>query len=357
MKKTLSRLREIPATLADTAILAPVESLYRFRVPNSYLQLIDHLDPRDPIRALVIPDVRELEPLGTLDPTNEAKYTVLPGLQHKFPNTGLLLVTRNCAGYFRYCFRKRLFQSTSDEVPRSLDSAFQYIAEHPEITNVILSGGDALSLPTPRLFAILEMICRIESVRVVRIGSKSPAFDPERIIEDKDLLAGLEGLDVYGKQFYLMAHFDHPREVTEKASQSIRLLARAGMTCLNQCPLINGLNSDAGVLSELFEKMAFLGCPQYYVFHCRPTAGNSHFVIPLKQAFEIFERETRAGSGLSKTARYCYAHPEAKLQILCLEGDRALVKVLQSHYASATGATFWHNIADSLDSIKISSIT
>jgi lysine 2,3-aminomutase len=290
--------------------------------------------------------------LASLDPTKEALFTVAPGLQHKFRDTALLLTTTNCAGYCRFCFRKRLFQPSSEEVPKDFGAAFDYIERHPEISNVILSGGDAFSLKTPQLDALLSRIALIEHVRIIRIGSKTPAFDPLRITADSDLLALLNRISLAGKQLYLMAHFDHPREVTPRAVQAIHALARVGMTCLNQCPLLNGVNTAEGVLNELLEQVAFIGYPQYYVFHCRPTDGNEHFMLPLRDGFSIFEREMRAGSGLSKTARYCIAHPKGKLQVLAEVDGKLLLKHLQACDTNLSGGTFWLSTAEqhSLDS-------
>lgn len=349
MRHTLTQLNDISLPGIDIDELRSTEQLYRFRAPASYLQLIDPTDPEDPIRKIVIPDRLEMRALGGLDPTDEAIYTPVKGLQHKFSDTALLLVTSNCAAYCRYCFRKRLFQPENNDVPRVLDEPLDYIRAHPEINNVILSGGDAFSLPTEKLIAILESLCAIDSVRIIRIGSKTPAFDPQRILKNTRLLDALARLSDGRIQFYLMAHFDHSREVTAAARQSIRMLRRAGLTCLNQCPLVDGVNTMKGALSELFDEMAFIGCHQYYVFHCRPTDGNSHFMLPLDKAFSIFERESRSGSGLSKTARYCIAHKAAKLQVLCVDGSQVFLKYLQAHKNELTGQTFWHSLSDSLE--------
>ncbi|MEQ6342805.1 MAG: radical SAM protein [Gammaproteobacteria bacterium] len=349
MRRVLTRVQQIPTALLDASDLSETESAYRFRVPTQYLDLIDFDDPNDPIRKLVIPDIRELRPVESLDPTKEAQSTVAPGLQHKFPDTGLLLCTTNCAAYCRFCFRKRLFQPSSQEVPHEFSPALLYIAEHPEITNVILSGGDALAMKTSQLINLLNRIADIASVRVIRIGSKTPAFDPARILRDSTLIQGLEAISERGKQLYLMAHFDHPREVTREAKQSVKLLARTGLACLNQCPLLRGVNTDNGVLGNLFEQMEFIGCPQYYVFHCRPTDGNEHFMLPLDEAFSIFERESHVGSGLSKTARYCITHPTGKIQVLALEGSRVLLKYLQACDTERTGRTFWHPVSEVMD--------
>jgi lysine 2,3-aminomutase len=352
--KNITDVSKLSAHGLPIAGSSAAAELYKFRVPSSYLELINPLDIDDPIKKLIIPHDDELMALRTLDPTDEAANTQVPGLQHKFPDTALLLVTKNCAGYCRYCFRKRIFQPHSDEVPRSLDSALAYIREHSEINNVILSGGDALFMPTTKLLNLLKKISDIDSVRVIRIGSKMPAFDPVRITGDDELLRGIEQIgSTSNVQIYLMAHFDHPREVTTRSRMAIRALARAGVSCLNQCPLLNGVNSGPGVMSELFSAMEFIGCPQYYVFHCRPTDGNAQFTMPLRAAFDVFEREMRFGSGLSKTARYCIAHPRAKLQVVSILEGNVLIKILQACDVDKTGMFIFHPIDSSPDDLVL----
>jgi len=343
MRKTITRLSQVPSHLAIPAKAESTEAIYRFRAPAKYLELIDPGDPDDPIRKLILPTAQELAPFDSLDPTSELSFTVAPGLQHKFPDTALLLSTVNCAGYCRYCFRKRLFQPNNTEVPSDFTSAVDYVRRHAEVTNVLLSGGDPLSLRTAQLLSLLEAVSAIDHVKIIRLGSKTPAFDPERILDDSALLQGLEKIADSGKQVYLIAHFDHPRELTVRAKASVKLLQKAGVSCLNQCPLLNGVNTASGVLNHLFEEVAAIGCPQYYVFHCRPTDGNTGFALPLLEAFSIFERETRDGSGLSKTARYCIAHPKGKLQVLASDGSRLLLKFIQAHEPKVTGVTFWHD--------------
>lgn len=341
MRKTLTRIDQLPIKLVQSEELTKIEEIYKFRVPSHYTSLIDWSNEKDPIKRLVVPDIRELTPVESLDPTEESLFTVAPGLQHKYRDTALLLCSSDCAAYCRFCFRKRLFQPANEEVPRDFSLALQYLESHTEISNVILSGGDALSLSSTKLGWLLRNLSAIQHVKIIRIGSKTPAFNPSRITSDKDLLAMLADISSQGKQLYLMAHFDHPKEVTPEAHRAIRSLMNAGLSCLNQCPLLKGINSDQGILNELFEQMSYIGCPQYYVFHCRPTDGNKHFMIPLPEAFDIFTRESREGSGLSKMARYCIAHPKGKLQVLTTDGERLLLKYLQSCDPNLSGTSFW----------------
>ncbi|MCK9277156.1 MAG: KamA family radical SAM protein, partial [Methanoculleus sp.] len=172
----------------ERARLAPVMDLFAFRSNDYYLSLIDWEDTKDPIRRLIIPTLEELEPWGRLDPSSEHLYTRAPGLQHKYRETALLLVSDLCGGLCRYCFRKRLFIEDAREVNKELSGGLAYIRDHPEITNVLLTGGDPLVLDTGRLRDILARLREIEHVRIIRIGTKMPAYYPYRILNDPALL-------------------------------------------------------------------------------------------------------------------------------------------------------------------------
>ena len=161
---------------------------FAFRSNSYYLSLIDWNDPDDPIRRIIVPHVRELESWGRLDPSDEKAYTIMPGLEHKYHSTVLLLVSNVCDGICRYCFRKRVFRDSDEECLHDIPAAMQYIKQHGEITNVLLTGGDPLALKTSKLENIIRQIRQIDHVSIIRIGTKIPVFNPYRIIDDPDLL-------------------------------------------------------------------------------------------------------------------------------------------------------------------------
>ncbi|MDD3528279.1 MAG: KamA family radical SAM protein [Gallionellaceae bacterium] len=314
-------LAAIPA-LKDSDELATLQAVanqYVFRSSEYYLGLIDWNAPDDPIRRLIIPRADELEPWGRLDACNEAAVTVSHGVQHKYADTVLLLCNEVCGGYCRYCFRKRLFMDGSDEVNKSVWDGLDYIAAHPEVTNVLLTGGDPLLMSTRRLAEIIGRLREIPHVRIIRIGSKMPAFNPWRILDDPELLAMFERHSTADRRIYVMAHFDHPRELTEPAVQALDALVRHGVMLTNQCPLLAGINDDPAVLGELFRQLSWIGCPPYYLFQGRPTAGNAPYRVPIVRGFAIFQEAMHMGSGLARRARYVMSHESGKIEILAVD--------------------------------------
>jgi KamA family protein len=309
-----SQIPEIPAAFART--LDAVAERFAFRVNDYYLGLIDWNDPADPIRRLVIPDPAELQDWGELDAGDEAVNTVVRGLQHKYRDTALVLLAATCAAYCRYCFRKRLFMRHNQETVWDPRPAFEYVARHSEITDVLLSGGDPLVLSTDRLAPIVRRFAGIPHVRTIRIGSKVPAFNPYRVLDDEALQDLVAQVTAGGTAVYLMAHFDHPRELTDLACDGIRVMQKAGANVLNQCPIIRGVNDTVEVLAELFERATELGMPQYYLFQGRPTAGNEPYAMPLVRGWRLFDAARRRCSGLSRMVRFVMSHASGKIEVL-----------------------------------------
>src|SRR5215213_6797648 len=262
---------------ADRKDLQPVAEKFAFRTSDYYESLIDWNDPDDPIRRIVIPDVQELNEFGELDASDELSYTALKGLEHKYADTALLLVNNVCGAYCRFCFRKRLFTDTNDEVVNDITDAAAYIKRHPEINNVLLSGGDPLIMSTGKLTHIIKQLREIDHVRIIRIGTKMTAFDPYRIINDPSLLEMLSTYSLPDRKIFVMAHFNHPRELTQPALKGLQLLQKAGAITVNQTPLIHGVNDKSDIVAELFGKLSFNGVVPYYLFLCRPTAGNEPY--------------------------------------------------------------------------------
>ena len=315
--KYINKVDQIPnITEAEREKLREVSKRYVFRANDYYLSLINWEDPRDPIRQLIIPRAEELHDWGNADASNEAAVTVGAGVQHKYRDTVLVLCTETCGAYCRYCFRKRLFTADNEEVTADYSRGITYIAEHPEVTNVLLTGGDPLVMSTRKLRDIFRRLREIPHVRIIRIGSKMPAFNPFRILQDEELWDLLRTYSTADKRIYLMAHFDHPRELTPAARAGIAKLLSCGVICVNQCPLIKGVNDDPAVLGELYRRLSWIGCPPYYLFQGRPTMGNEPYEVPITRGWRIFQDAVARGSGLAGRPRFVMSHETGKVEVL-----------------------------------------
>ncbi|HSE18762.1 MAG TPA: KamA family radical SAM protein [Pyrinomonadaceae bacterium] len=323
----ITRLDQVSSlTDAEREELKPVSEKFTFRTNEYYQSLIDWNDPNDPIRRIVMPDVQELDEFGELDASDESSYTALRGLEHKYADTALLLVNNVCGAYCRFCFRKRLFTDGNNETTNDVSEAIAYIANHPEINNVLLSGGDPLIMSTGKLEKIVSQLRQIDHVRIIRIGSKMVAFDPFRVLSDPLLLEMFEKYSLPGRKIFVMNHFNHPRELTEPALQALRLIQKAGGITVNQTPLIRGVNDKAEVVAELFSQLAYNGVIPYYLFLCRPTLGNEPYVVTIEKALEIFEEARRHLAGIAKQARLCMSHKTGKIEVVGKMGDQIVFR-------------------------------
>jgi len=321
--KYLTRLHQVPELSdAERDALAPVSDKFIFRSNEYYNSLIDWNDPDDPIRKIIIPEVGELEEWGRLDASDEEKYTVAHGIEHKYDSTALLLVNEVCAAYCRFCFRKRLFMDDNEEVTKNISEGLAYIREHPEINNVLLTGGDPLIMSTSKLEPIIRRLRELDHVRIIRIGTKIPAFNPMRLYNDNGLREMLRRYSTPMKRIYIMAHFNHPRELTPEAVRGLDFLLGSGTIVVNQTPMIAGVNDDPQVLANLFNELSYIGVPPYYVFHCRPTLGNKPYTLPVERAYEVFERARVLCSGLAKRARFVMSHSTGKIEVVGLTEEQ-----------------------------------
>ncbi len=311
--------------------LSTVAQKYAFRTNDYYLSLIDWDDPEDPIRKVIIPDRRELESGGSFDPSNEQAYTIMPGLEHKYTSTALLIVSDTCDGICRYCFRKRVFQGSNNERLKNISHALDYIKAHTEISNVLLTGGDPLCLTTDRLTEIVAALREIEHVSIIRIGTKIPVFNPFRIINDNSLLEMIAKYSLPQKKIYIMTHFSHPRELTEDAANAIYLMQKAGAIITNQCPLIRGVNDDPDVLAELLRNVSYAGVVPYYIFQCRPAIGNHAYTVPIEEAYDIVHQAKQHLSGLAKRFKFVMSHSSGKMEIIGKTDELIYFKYHRAH--------------------------
>ena len=329
--KYITDLDKLPyLTEEEKETLKKVAEKFVFRINEYYLGLIDWSDPQDPLKKLVIPSSDELLEYGRWDASDEDTNYHVPGCQHKYSTTALLLVSEVCGAYCRYCFRKRLFRSDVKEAMSDVTEGLKYIRETPEINNVLLTGGDPLILGTAKLRWILEELRSIDHVKIIRIGSKMPVFNPMRIYEDDNLLSTLKEFSHEDKRIYVMAHINHPREFTEQARKAVQALHEAGVIVVNQTPVLKGINDDPIVLGELLDRLSWAGVTPYYFFVNRPVAGNSSFVLSLEQVYQIVEQAKARTSGLGKRVKLVMSHTSGKIEILAIENGKAYLKYHQS---------------------------
>jgi lysine 2,3-aminomutase len=315
--KQIANLSALPGLEEKEKLrLQKVVDRFPFQASEHYLSLINWSNPNDPIRRLIVPDVGELHNWGRLDASNEHDHTVIPGLQHKYNSTALLLASNSCGGICRYCFRKRIFLNNRNDHLRDLTGAVDYLRRHREITNVLITGGDPLTLPPSRLESIIGRLMDIDHIRFIRIGTKMLAFDPLRVVDDPSLAALIRRVTRQGKQIYIMNHFDHSQEISDPSVEGFRILGAAGAVLLNQTPLIRGVNDSPTALADLFGNLSAVGVSPYYVFQCRPALGNKPFTVPLEEGYRIFEAAKSMVSGLAKQARFVMSHAEGKIEVV-----------------------------------------
>jgi lysine 2,3-aminomutase len=297
--------------------LESVITKHPMSISRYYMSLVQRNDPADPLARMVIPSVEELHLAGSYDPSGELENTKMPGLQHKYRQTVLILATNRCAGYCRYCFRKRLVGLDTDEIIGRLGSAVRYIERHTEVNNVLISGGDPFVLPTKVIARYLERLSPIRHPKFIRFGTRTPAMFPERIVEDRELLATFRKYSLKDRRIYVVTQFNHPREITDRAVDAVNSLIRSGVIMNNQTVLLKGVNDSAALLAELQSKLVSVGVNPYYVFQVRPVKRVKHrFQVSLRRGYEVVEEAKGRLDGHSKRFRYVMSHRTGKIEIV-----------------------------------------
>jgi KamA family protein len=226
------------------------------------------------------------------------------------------------------------------EVTNDVSEGLAYIAAHPEVNNVLLTGGDPLLMSTRRIRGIIASLREIPHVKIIRLGSKMPAFDPQRIARDDELMEVFRQYSTPQARIYLMAHFDHPRELTPEAERAIDRCLHQGVVCVNQCPLIRGVNDDPDVLAEMYSRLSYLGCPPYYLFQGRPTEGNEPYEVPLVEGWQVFQEALRRGSGLARRARFVMSHETGKVEVVGIDDRHIYLRYHQAKQPRNLGRFF-----------------
>ncbi len=227
---------------------------YPMSITPYYISLVDFNDPNDPIKKMCIPSLEEIDLSGSFDTSGEADNTIITGMQHKYKQTVIVLSTNHCAMYCRHCFRKRLVGLSDEEIAKHFEDMLEYVKEHEEINNILISGGDSFLNSNKKIKKFLDALCDIPHIDIIRFGTRIPVVYPERITRDNELK---EILSKYGekKQIYVVTQFNHPREVTNEASDAIKYLKEAGVIIKNQTVLLKGVNDNSQILGDLLKKI------------------------------------------------------------------------------------------------------
>ncbi len=300
----------------ETQQLEKIASKYPMLVTDYYLSLIDREDPEDPIRKMCIPSLKESSMEGDFDTSGEAGNTIMTGLQHKYKETVLILSTNRCAMYCRHCFRKRMVGLSDSEIARNFEEMMDYIREHKEVSNVLVSGGDAFLMPNSLIRRYLQSLSEMEHIDLIRFGTRTPVVYPQRILQDQELQDFFrEYADK--KQIYIVTQFNHPRELTRESWAVIRLFAKMGIIVKNQTVLLRGINDKPEILGKLLRDLTAAGVVPYYIFQCRPVRGvGTQFQVPLEEGVKIVDGAKNMQNGQGKCIRYCMSNPQGKVEIL-----------------------------------------
>ncbi len=318
-----------------------ITHLHPMEISQYYMSIIDDLDESDPLKKMVVPAMEERNIAGSYDTSGELKSTKLQGVQHKYPQTVLILATNKCATYCRYCFRKRLIGLSNEETLDRLDDAVKYIAAHREVDNVLISGGDPVILPTSMIARYLKKFSSIDHVKFIRFGTKIPVVLPQRIIYDEKLLSLLREYSSSTKRIYFITQYNHPKEITNTSVAAIDKLINAGVILKNQTVLLKGVNDDPFIMTDLQNRLTAIGISPYYVFQYRPVKrAKKKFQVPLLTGCNIIEHSKCLMSGPSKKFKYVMSHKSGKIEIIGKQDNSIILKYHQARNKKQIGNIF-----------------
>lgn len=272
-------------------------SQFPVRSTPYYAALASRVNPRDPIRQMVLPRGEELNTgrgQQMADPLGERAHSPMERVIHRYPDRILFLITDQCSLYCRYCLRKHFTgQDQAFVGSQDYQKALEYIRRSPGVREVILSGGDPLTLGDSRLEKVLGDLRAIEHVEIIRVASRMPVVAPMRVTEELCLILKKH------KPVYFMTHFNHPRELSHEAAECLERLVDHGVPVFNQMVLLNGINNHAAIVQALSRRLLFLRVKPYYMFQCDPSEGSEHFRTSVEESLEIQRQLWGRLSGLA----------------------------------------------------------
>jgi lysine 2,3-aminomutase len=285
-----------PLSTEEQAQLKLITMRYPLSVPPYYLSLINPDDPNDPIRKQAIPSPLEMTmgAMGLEDPLDEKKDTVVPGLVHRYPDRVLLVLTDICPILCRHCTRKREWQHGGwVRSSAEIEAMLAYMSQHKTIRDVIISGGDPLTLSTHHLENVIGRIREIKHVEIIRIGTRFPVVLPQRIDNELCSMLAKHG------PIWLNTQFNHVREITPEAAEACDRLLRSGVPVNNQSVLLRGINDSVEAQTKLCHGLLKIKVRPYYLFQCDEVQGTEHLRTPVETGIKIIERMRGHTSGLA----------------------------------------------------------
>lgn len=284
----------LPLSLREQAEIQTCLGAFRMAITPYYASLIDPQDPLDPIRMQAVPSILETRPDANdlADPLGETKDSPVPHIVHRYPDRVLLLVTMQCSMYCRHCTRRRVVGEEDRAISEvELRRAVDYIRAHPAIRDVLISGGDPLTMSTAKLERIIASIRAIAHVEIIRIGTRVPVVMPMRItVELTDMLRQYHPI-------WINTHFNHPRELTPEAARACAAIVDAGIPLGNQTVLLRGVNDNADTMKQLLLGLVKMRVRPYYLYQCDLSCGIGHFRTRVETGIEIMRRLTGSISG------------------------------------------------------------
>jgi lysine 2,3-aminomutase len=270
--------------------------IYHYSITPYYFSLIDWTDPDDPVRKQCIPDLRELEVqiVGNNDPLDEEKDMPVPGLVHRYPDRALAVITNMCTMYCRHCTRKRIWGSGEEGAvtTNELAAMVHYVRKSPEVREVVVSGGDPLTVNIDLLDWFLGELSLISHVEVIRIGTRIPVVLPMKVTDD------LVSMLSTHRPLWINTQFNHPREITPESQEACDRILRAGIPVSNQSVLLRGINDSPEIMKELCHALQRIMVRPYYLFQCDPVRGVEHFRTSIWKGMEIIEKMRGYTGGL-----------------------------------------------------------
>jgi lysine 2,3-aminomutase len=294
-----------PADLAGAGLVDParlpelerVAARYAVAVTPAVANLIDPADPQDPIARQFLPDPAELEtrPEELADPIGDDAHSPVEGIVHRYPDRALLKLTHVCATYCRFCFRREMVGPGGVKAlaGEALEAAFGYIEGHPELWEVILTGGDPLVLSPRRLEAVMRRLGAIDHLKVVRLHTRLPVVAPEAVTDEM-----VQALKASGKAVYVALHANHPRELTDQARAACGRLVDAGIPMLSQTVLLRGVNDDAETLGALMRAFVETRIKPYYLHQADLAPGTAHLRTTIEEGQALMRALRGRWSGL-----------------------------------------------------------